>query len=343
MDTVNNDQLYPIGDAARRTGLSVSAIRFYADEGVIAPTRQTEHGHRFYGVDAIAQLELVRTLRDLGASLDDIRGLLSEETDLHDLASAHLELLERQMRDLRARRAVLRTIVNQPTRTEQVALMHNLVSMSDDNRNRLLDDFWNEVTHGLEVHPAFTEHLHRMRPHLPEEPTTEQLEAWIELADLVRDEAFRQSVRQYFHSTFASPKALDLTAPPRMALLEEHRRIEVEAWEAERSGLSPDSGQAREIAERLLASIAELTAGATGQPLSEHDLAELRRDLTTPDPTSAAHRHAEQAVSAFTGQLGGYLSLMSTISGTPQPDPEDTGVSEQWLAAALASGPHHDS
>ncbi|WP_345390901.1 MerR family transcriptional regulator [Nonomuraea salmonea] len=31
------DELYSIGDAARRTGLSVSAIRFYADAGIVAP------------------------------------------------------------------------------------------------------------------------------------------------------------------------------------------------------------------------------------------------------------------------------------------------------------------
>ncbi|MGW0520776.1 helix-turn-helix domain-containing protein [Crossiella sp. NPDC003009] len=334
---MNDNELYPIGDAARRTGLSVSAIRFYADAGVLAPTRQTDTGHRFYDIDAIARLELVRTLRDLGASLDHIRGLLAEETSLAELAATHLDLLEGQLRDLHARRAVLRTIVNQPTTTERVALMHRLVSMSDEHRNRLLDEFWQEVTHGLTVDPAFVEHLYRLRPQLPEEPATEQLQAWIELADLVRDKAFRDSVRQYFHTSFASPKAVELTAPPRLARLEKHLLIEVEAGEAERSGLSPESPRAREIAERLLASIAELTADATGAPLNEHDLAELRHSMTNPDPTSAAHRHAAQAVAGFTGLLTRYLSLMATINGTPQPDAEDAGVSEEWLAAALAA------
>ena len=32
------NELYSIGDVARRTGLSVSAIRFYADEGIVTPT-----------------------------------------------------------------------------------------------------------------------------------------------------------------------------------------------------------------------------------------------------------------------------------------------------------------
>lgn len=62
---------------------------------------------------AIARLELVRTLRELDASLDDIRRLLADETTLADLAAAHLRLVERQTRRLHARRAVLRTILKQ--------------------------------------------------------------------------------------------------------------------------------------------------------------------------------------------------------------------------------------
>ncbi|MFC5058405.1 MerR family transcriptional regulator [Saccharothrix xinjiangensis] len=334
---MHDNQLYPIGDVARRTGLSVSAVRFYADTGVIPPTGHTDAGYRLYDVDAIARLELVRTLRELGASLDDVRRLLADETSLHDLATTHLALVERQMRHLRARRAVLRTIVNQNTATGKVSLMHDLVSLSDDDRDRLLDRFWDEVTEGLTVHPAFAESLHRMRPYLPEEPTTEQLQAWIELADLVQDGEFRRSVREYFHNAFSSPRALDVTAPRIMELVERHRLLEVEAWEAQRAGSPPDSPQAREIAERLVASVAELIAGVAGQPLDEDGLAELRHSMAFPDPTSASHQHAERAVAGFTDLLDTYTSLMATINGTPQPDPQEAAESERWVAAALIS------
>jgi len=40
------NELYPIGDVARRTGLNVSAIRFYADEGIVPPSGLTEGGFR---------------------------------------------------------------------------------------------------------------------------------------------------------------------------------------------------------------------------------------------------------------------------------------------------------
>ncbi|MFF3856455.1 MerR family transcriptional regulator [Micromonospora sp. NPDC002575] len=60
------DEWLSIGDVARRTGLSVSAIRFYADEGIVAPAGYSGAGYRCYDARGVAALELVRTLWDLG-------------------------------------------------------------------------------------------------------------------------------------------------------------------------------------------------------------------------------------------------------------------------------------
>ncbi|GHH52602.1 helix-turn-helix domain-containing protein [Lentzea cavernae] len=325
---MTNDKLYAIGDVARRTGLSVSAIRFYADEGVVTPTGLTDGGYRLYDVEAVARLELVRTLRDLGASVEDVRRVLADETSLHDLASAHLVIVERQLRHLKARRAVLRTVVSQGSSARQIALMHELVSLSDEDRERLLDDFWSEVTDGLAVHPAFVEHLRRLRPVLPQEPGTEQLQAWIELADLVQDADFRDEVRVFFRSSFASPKAALVTSPEVMARVEAHRVIEAEAWEAERSGVEPGSPRGREIGGQLLASLAGLTAEVTGDA---PEPAELTRAMSEPDPL--VEHHAQEAVARFGGVLQRYLSLMATINGTT--DEIGTGASEPWIAPAI--------
>ncbi|RVX40905.1 DNA-binding transcriptional MerR regulator [Nonomuraea polychroma] len=110
MAPMNDHTLYPVGDAARRSGLSVSAVRFYADSRLIEPTGLNEAGHRMYDIHAIARLELGRTLRELDTDLDEIRRLLEGGTTLHDLLATHLEIVERQERTLRARRAVLRAV-----------------------------------------------------------------------------------------------------------------------------------------------------------------------------------------------------------------------------------------
>lgn len=330
---MDGNELYPIGDVARRTGLSVSAIRFYADAGIMTPTGHTDAGYRLYDIQSIARLELVRTLRELGASLDDIRQLLADRTTLRDLAAAHLELVERQMRRLRARRAVLRTIVKQDSATEQVSLMHKLVSMSDDDRDRLIDQFWNEVSEGLSVHPTFVERLRQMRPKLPAEPTTGQLEAWIELADLVRDTDFRRSFREVFQESFSSARARHVTAPAVMERVEKHRKVLLEARAARQAGLPPHSPQARDIADRLAASAAEFTGhlDATG----------LGGRIAAGDTTDADGRRAMQTLSRFTGLLGKYSSLVATINGTPQPDPDSAAADREWLAAARVTPGSH--
>ncbi|WP_328611139.1 MerR family transcriptional regulator [Amycolatopsis sp. NBC_00345] len=324
---MDDNELYPIGEVAGRTGLSVSAVRFYADAGIVTPTGHTEAGYRLYDVQAIARLELVRTLRELDAGLDDIRRLLADETTLRDLATTHLALVEDRMRSLRARRAVLRTIVKQHSLAEQVTLMHKLVSLSDDDRDRLIDQFWDEVSAGLDVHPAFVELLHRMRPNLPEEPTTGQLEAWIELADLVLDDDFRRSVREFFHHAFSAARARQVTAPPTLELIERHRRIVLEAKAAQQSGLPPDSPRAQEIAGRLAASAAELAG--------EADSAQLRSRLAGGGRGAAESPRAKDFRSRFTGALGRYHSLVATINGTPQLDLARSVVAREWLADAL--------
>ena len=322
------DELYLIGDVARRTGLSVSAIRFYADEGIVTPTGLTEGGFRQYDVHAVARLELVRTLRDLGAGLDDIRRVLGAETTLHDLAVTHLRLVEDQLRQFRARRAVLRTIVWKHNTTDQVSLMHKLVSMSDDDRERLITEFWDFVTDGLDVHPGYVEQLYDRRPDLPEEPTTEQLEAWIELADLVRDEQFRTALRDHLHRIFGTERGKLMTSPEMMAHAERHRQLFLEAQATQQAGVAADSPQAKDIAERMAAHNAEFAAAMTGK----HDAAKSRRAVAGFDRDKSA---AVRARMTGLNLIVRYSTLVATINGTPKPDPGKTAAVQEWLAAAL--------
>lgn len=79
---MNGDTLYSIGDLARRTGLTVKTIRFYSDSGIVPPTDRSPTGYRLYDIDALARLDLVRTLRDLGLDLAAVRQVLDREVSL---------------------------------------------------------------------------------------------------------------------------------------------------------------------------------------------------------------------------------------------------------------------
>lgn len=65
-----------VGELARRTGLTVRTLHHYHDVGLVKPSGQTASGHRLYTADDVARLQRVLSLRQLGFSLDEIRGCL---------------------------------------------------------------------------------------------------------------------------------------------------------------------------------------------------------------------------------------------------------------------------
>lgn len=65
------NDLLAIGDLARRTGLSVSAIRFYEDKGLVEPFRTSGNQRRYLRSD-IRRLSFVLIAQRLGLSLEEI-------------------------------------------------------------------------------------------------------------------------------------------------------------------------------------------------------------------------------------------------------------------------------
>lgn len=323
---MDDDRLYAIGEVARRTGLTVSAIRFYSDAGIVAPAGVTGAGHRLYDVHAIARLEFVRTLRELDAGLDDIRQLLAGRMTLTGLATAHLARLDDQARRIRARQAVLRTIVKQHTETEQVILMHELVALSDDDRDRLIDDFWNEISEDLRASPAFVDLLRSHRPNLPDEPATEQLEAWIELANLLQDNDFRRAVREQLRQTCSLDGAEVMMSPEMLGAFGRGGEILQDAQTAQLAGLPSDSPRGREIADRYVTFMGEI-AGTPDSP-------EFRLRLAT-DVLHVEELHLQAVEEAATrpDPHTRYQSLVATINGTAQEAADFMPFA--WLSAAL--------
>lgn len=69
--------LLSIGELAARTGLSVSAIRFYEDKGLVQPLRSSGGQRRFPRAD-IRRLSFILIAQQLGLSLADIRAQLAK-------------------------------------------------------------------------------------------------------------------------------------------------------------------------------------------------------------------------------------------------------------------------
>lgn len=193
---MDDGTLYTIGELARRTGLPVRTIRFYSDSGVLPPTDRSPAGHRLYDIAALTRLELVRTLRDLGVDIPTIQRVLGREITVSQAAHAHAEALDAQISILRLRRAVLRAVAKRGSSPEEMELMHKLAKLSDVERRRIIHGFIDDAFADLDANPEFVAMMRATTPDLPDDPSAAQVEAWVDLAELVQDPDFKASIRR---------------------------------------------------------------------------------------------------------------------------------------------------
>lgn len=66
-----------IGEVAERTGLSLRTIRYYEEVGLVTPSSRSQGGFRQYTEVDVARLELVKRMKPLDFSLEEMRELLT--------------------------------------------------------------------------------------------------------------------------------------------------------------------------------------------------------------------------------------------------------------------------
>lgn len=306
---MDGDTLYSIGDLARRTGLTVKTIRFYADRGIVPPTDRSPAGYRLYDIDAVARLDLVRTLRELGLDLTSVRKVLDREASLPEVAAVHAEALDVQIRTLRLRRAVLTAVAKRGCTPEETDLMHKLAKLSDDERRRLISDFIDDTYGGLDANPEFVALMRAMAPELPDDPAPEQVEAWVELAELCQDPDFRARVRRMAEYQ-AAERAAGETTGLHQELVEV---VRAEVGRALTAGIAPTSRAADPVIDALLPRYARV--------FSRPDDADLRRWLL------------ERLETADDPRAERYVQLLSVVNGWPVP--ETLVPVFAWLIQAL--------
>ncbi|MGN9762836.1 helix-turn-helix domain-containing protein [Streptomyces sp. SD31] len=281
--------LLTIGDLARATGLTVRTIRYWSDEGALPPVTRSSGGYRLYDAESVARLELIRTLRELGLGLDDVRKVVSGEKDVASVAATHVAALDAQIRSLKATRAVLSTVARRGSTAEEMTLMNKLARLSAAERRRILEEFVDEMFHGLDTaDPAIRERMRTMTVDLPDEPTTEQVDAWVELAELLRDPEFRAHMRTVaeFNAAGRGPEA------PAGASMWFARKLVRSAAEARQHGVAPESPEAERILRELLGDadpadvLERLKAGANDKVARYRELLAVVKG----QGTASAHR-----------------------------------------------------
>lgn len=76
-----------IGEVAARTELSLRTIRHYEETGLVLPSARSQGGFRLYTEADVARLMVIRRMKPLGFTLDEMRALL-EATDRLDADEA---------------------------------------------------------------------------------------------------------------------------------------------------------------------------------------------------------------------------------------------------------------
>ncbi|KEJ89005.1 MerR family transcriptional regulator [Sulfitobacter donghicola] len=102
--------MFSIGQLSKRTGVKIPTIRYYEQMGLIDEPERSEGNQRRYTKAGLSRLSFIRHSRDLGFSVEDIRGLLELSqhpekpcSDAHSIAAQHL-------RDVQGRIAKLRRL-----------------------------------------------------------------------------------------------------------------------------------------------------------------------------------------------------------------------------------------
>ncbi|MFJ6777580.1 MerR family transcriptional regulator [Kitasatospora sp. NPDC091257] len=329
---MNGDTTYTIGELARRTGLTVKTVRFYSNQGIVPPADRNPAGHRRYGADAVARLELVRTLRELGLGLPAIRRVVERELTPADVAAAQAEAIDVQIRVLRLRRAVLGTVARLGSTPEELTLVHQLARLTEDERGHLIGEFLAGVFGriggggtgggGIGNGGRFAAVARSLTPELPEEPSVEQVEAWVELARLAGDTGFRALLRGLAEAEAAEAEAAEGVAGavrtaahvPRPGLAVAVREL---AGPAVAAGVEPESVEAAAVVAELVERYGRWCAGAV-----PGDAGALRDRL------------AERLGAMADPRRERYLELLAVVNGWVAP--ESWAAEVNWAVRAVA-------
>jgi len=292
--------LLTIGQLARRSGVPVRTLRFWSDAGVLPETERSGSNYRRYDARAVARLDLVRTLRELGLGLDEVRLVLERRSSVADVAAAHVAAIDARIRVLRTQRAVCTLLARGIDSPRKAALMNDLTRLSAEERQQMIDDFVDAAFEGIDPDAqgaGIAQAMRSMPAQLPDDPTTEQVGAWIELAELVSDPSFRSRVRDMATTGAASDPTEFPTDPG--AVIEQ-------AGAAAAAGVEP------------------------GTPAAEQVVAQLvPADLDGPGRAALADRLA-----TFTDRrVERYWQLLGVLNGWPQRAASVPAF--EWLIAAL--------
>jgi len=126
--------LLKIGELARRTGLTVRALRHYDDIALLVPSERSSGGYRLYGPKDVARLYRIQALRRLDLSLADIQGLLDNAAGgISEVVARQVAQLDREILQASALRTHLLSVQGQLQASEEPGIDDWLLALESMN------------------------------------------------------------------------------------------------------------------------------------------------------------------------------------------------------------------
>lgn len=248
---------YSIGEAAQLSGISVRKLRFYSDQGLLPPAGRTVSGYRVFTDAELVRLDLINCLREAGLGLDTIREVLARQLSLTEALKLRLETLEAEIAAQRRVASALRAALRSPQPTEaDLRRFLTMTQLSRTERHNVVERFFDKVSDGINIDRTWARQMIEASvPELPDEPTPEQCDAWIELSAILNDPSFIASMRANASDVWTS-EVLDPVAWQKASDC-----ILVKAKRAVDDGLDPASDAGKALAREWL----DTTAGLLGR------------------------------------------------------------------------------
>jgi DNA-binding transcriptional MerR regulator len=286
-------QSLTIGELSRRTGVPVKTLRFWSDEGLLPPATRTSAGYRLYAEDVTIRLDLVRTLREAGLGLDAIKKVLRNDLSLADALRLQLAAVEAHAAALQRVAAALRAALRAGDPNESdVRRLCAMTHLTNEERKDVIERYYQRIAEGIPLDNPWRQKLAEAnKPQLPDNATPEQLDAWIELSELLTDESFVE--RQRNHLREAAEKKLDM-----LKLRKANFDAAAAAASARAQGASPGSETGRTVVEGFVAGIAD----AAGKPVDERLRHGMYERYLSYDPR---HSRYWELVAIITGNASG--------------------------------------
>jgi TipAS antibiotic-recognition domain len=184
--------------------------------------------------------------------------VLSHELSLTDALKLRLRALEAEIASQRRVASALRAALRSPELTEaDLRRFWTMTNLSRTERRNVIERFYRQVSQDVRIDPEWMRQMiEASTPELPDDPTPEQCDTWIELSAILDDPEFvattRANAKEVWNRADFDLNAWQAAAEPFLA----------KARDAFERGFGPESEEARALAQEWLETSARVMGRA---------------------------------------------------------------------------------